>query len=68
MLATLLLSLLDDKEKREGLGRAGCEFVKSNFSRERFTLDMMSLYREVLGIRQASAAATRAATALVEDL
>lgn len=68
MLATLLLSLLDDKEKREGLGRAGCEFVKSNFSRERFTLDMMSLYREVLGIRQASTAAAQAGTALVEDL
>lgn len=67
-LATRLLSLLDDKERRKQLGRAGCEFVKSNFSRERFTLNMMSLYREVLGIKQMSAERARARAALVEDL
>ena len=69
MLAAELLSLLCDEEKRERLGRAGLELVKTNFSRERFVLDLTGLYREVLGIRQISAERARAGSAaLVEDV
>lgn len=67
-LATHLVSLLNDGKKRERLGCAGFEFVKENFSREQFVLNMMRLYRGVLGIKQASAKSARASAALVEDV
>lgn len=68
-LAAHLISLLDHEEKRERLARAGCEFVKSNFSRESFVLRMTRLYREVLGIKQVSVERERArSAALVEDV
>ena len=69
-LAAELLSLLEDEERREGLGRAGQEFVKSRFSRERFALNVMGLYREVLGIEQGAVEGERAGqtAALVEDV
>lgn len=68
-LAAQLISLLSDEEKRERLGRAGCEFVKANFGLERFVLGMTGLYREVLGLRQGSVERERAGNAaLVEDV
>lgn len=69
-LAAQLISLLDDEAERERIGRDGCEFVKANFSRESFVLVMTNLYREVLGIRQASVERERAGggAALVEDV
>ncbi|HEV7842469.1 MAG TPA: glycosyltransferase family 4 protein [Pyrinomonadaceae bacterium] len=68
-LAAHLIALLNDEEKRERIGSAGCEFVKSNFSRETFVLGMTSLYREVLGLKQVSVERERArSAALVEDV
>jgi glycosyltransferase involved in cell wall biosynthesis len=69
-LAHELLSLLESEEKRLHLGRAGREFARSNFSRERFALAIMNLYREVLGIEQRVLRETRAtgSAALVEDV
>lgn len=68
-LACQLLTLLDDEERREGLGLAGREFVKSNFSRESFVSSVTNLYREVLGMKQAGFEKSSAARnrALVED-
>jgi glycosyltransferase involved in cell wall biosynthesis len=68
-LAAHLISLLSDEEKRERLGRAGCEFVKSNFSQESFVQGMTGLYREVLGIKQSSVERERGqSAALLEDV
>ncbi|MCA1557044.1 MAG: glycosyltransferase, partial [Acidobacteria bacterium] len=68
-LAAHLLSLLRDEERRERLGRSGCEFVKSNFSRESFVQGMTSLYREVLGMKQVAVEREREqrSAALLED-
>ncbi|HEX6183671.1 MAG TPA: glycosyltransferase [Pyrinomonadaceae bacterium] len=50
-LAAHLVALLGDDAYAERLGGAGREFVKMEWSRERFAADMVRLYRDVLGAR-----------------
>ncbi len=47
-LATQLLSLLQDDARAARLGTAAREFVKIEWSRERFAADMTALYRSLL--------------------
>lgn len=49
-LAAQLLSLLEDDGRRGMIGEAGRRFVKTNFSRERFSEEMTHFYREMLGL------------------
>jgi glycosyltransferase involved in cell wall biosynthesis len=50
-LAAHLVALLGDDAYAARLGGAGREFVKMEWSRERFAADMVRLYRDVLGAR-----------------
>lgn len=47
-LAAQVLSLLENKERAAILGEAGREFVRAEWSRERFAKDMKSIYHEML--------------------
>lgn len=69
-LAQALLALLEDKAGREQLGRAGLEFVKENFSLERFSQSVKGLYREVMGMNKGMVedAGGASSAALVEDV
>jgi glycosyltransferase involved in cell wall biosynthesis len=49
-LASRLLSLLEDDALAARIGSAGREFVKMEWSRERFAANMARLYGDVLGI------------------
>jgi glycosyltransferase involved in cell wall biosynthesis len=49
-LASRLLSLLEDDALAARLGGAGREFVKMEWSRERFAANMARLYGDVLGV------------------
>ncbi len=49
-LAANIISLLQDEARAAKLGEAGYEFVKKNFSKEQFAMNMVNLYRETLGI------------------
>lgn len=51
-LAAQILSLLKDEAQAARLGQAGREFVKTNFTRERFVRNMADQYREVLGLKR----------------
>jgi glycosyltransferase involved in cell wall biosynthesis len=62
-LAARLLALLGDEAYAARLGAAGREFVKMEWSRERFAADMVRLYRGVLGARDEGEGAVSAAGA-----
>jgi glycosyltransferase involved in cell wall biosynthesis len=49
-LASRLLSLLEDEALAARIGGAGREFVKMEWSRERFAANMARLYEDVLGV------------------
>jgi hypothetical protein len=42
------MSLLDSNERAAGLGKAGREFVRANFSSERFATNMVHLYDQAI--------------------
>ena len=50
-LASQILETLGNPERASQLGEAGREFVKANFSRERFRSDMSRLYSDILRSR-----------------
>ena len=54
-LAARLLSLLEDGALAARFGEAGREFVKMEWSRERFAANMARLYEDVLGVNAAGA-------------
>jgi glycosyltransferase involved in cell wall biosynthesis len=54
-LASRLLSLLEDGAFAARIGGAGREFVKMEWSRERFAANMARLYGDVLGISEGEA-------------
>jgi glycosyltransferase involved in cell wall biosynthesis len=54
-LASRLLSLLEDDALAARIGGAGREFVKMEWSRERFAANMARLYEDVLGVSKGSA-------------
>ncbi len=54
-LAARLLSLLGDEAVAARFGGAGREFVKMEWSRERFAANMARLYEDVLGVNAAGA-------------
>ncbi len=56
-LAAQLLTLLKDKAYAAGLGEAGRQFVKINFSRDQFAANIIDLYGEMLHITKARSAA-----------
>jgi glycosyltransferase involved in cell wall biosynthesis len=51
-LAENLLRLLKDEAYASQLGLAGREFIKREFSRERFSNNMLNLYRDILGLKK----------------
>jgi len=55
-LAARLLSLLRDEALRARVGKAGREFVKMEWSRERFAANMVGLYEDALGVGRGGAA------------
>src|SRR5205085_7303145 len=55
-LAARLAALLGDGALAARLGGAGREFVKMEWSRERFAANMAALYEDVLGVRAGRAA------------
>ncbi|HEX8284204.1 MAG TPA: glycosyltransferase [Pyrinomonadaceae bacterium] len=59
-LAARLLSLLGDGARAARLGEAGREFVKMEWSRERFAANMVATYRDALGLGRAGVGAGRA--------
>jgi glycosyltransferase involved in cell wall biosynthesis len=54
-LASRLLSLLEDEALAARVGDAGREFVKMEWSRERFAANMARLYGDVLGVGEGGA-------------
>ena len=60
-LAARLLSLLRDEALRARVGEAGREFVKMEWSRERFAANMVGLYEDALGVGRGGASRARGA-------
>jgi len=50
-LAAQLLKLVQDEDRAVRLGIAGQQFVKTDFSQQRFAANVINLYREMLGIK-----------------
>jgi glycosyltransferase involved in cell wall biosynthesis len=51
-LAAQIISLLDSDQRATALAEAGREFVRANFSNERYTTDMVHLYDELIRVRR----------------